>query len=57
MRVTYKSGMGVWVSEEMTKEEYRRFKFHRAVKGFLAGLIAILSIVCGSIWLNIFLGM
>lgn len=57
MKVTYKSGMGLWVSEEMTKEEYRRFKVHRAVKGFLAGLIAILSIACVSIWLNIFLGM
>ena len=57
MKVTYKSGMGLWVSEEMTKEEFRRFKLHRVVKGFLAGLIAILSIVCGSIWLNIFLGM
>lgn len=57
MKVTYKSGMGLWVSEEMTKEEFRRFKTHRAVIGFLAGLIAILSIVCGCIWLNIFLGM
>lgn len=57
MRVTYKRGVGLWVSEEMTKEEFRRFKVRRAVKGFLAGLIAILSIVCGSIWLNIFLGM
>ena len=57
MKVTYKSGMGLWVSEEMTKEEFRRFKIHRAVTGFLAWLIAILSIVCGSIWLNIFLGM
>lgn len=57
MKVTYKSGMGLWVSEEMTKEEFRRLKIHRAVKGFLAGLIGILSIVCGCIWLNIFLGM
>lgn len=57
MKVTYRSGIGMWVSEEMSKEDFRRFKFHRAVKGFLAGLIAILSIVCGSIWLNIFLGM
>lgn len=57
MRVTYKSGAGLWVSEEMTKEEFRRFKVHRAVTGFLAMLIAILSIVCCCIWLNIFLGM
>lgn len=57
MKVTYERGIGVWVSEEMTKEEFRRFKIHRAVKGFLAGLIAILSIACGCIWLNIFLGL
>ena len=57
MKVTYKSGMGLWVSEEMTNEEFRRFKLHRVIKGFLSGLIAILSIVCGCIWLNIFLGM
>ena len=57
MKVTYKSGMWLWVSEEMTKEEFRRFRLHRAVTGFLATLIAILSIVCGCIWLNIFLGL
>lgn len=57
MKVTYKSGMWLWVSEEMTKEEFRRFKVHRAVKGFLAGLIATLSIVCCCIWLSIFLGL
>lgn len=57
MRVTRRTFTGLYVTEEMTREEYRRFRVHRAVTIFLAWLIVILSMLCGSIWLIIFLGL
>lgn len=57
MKVTRRTLTGLYVTEEMTREEYKIYRIHREVNSMLLVAIFLLTMLCGAIWFTIFLGL